>query len=195
MSSQLVNIIRQLAKEEITEVLIPGRVTEVNDDDTIDVIPLTGGAPLLGVSIKTIGQGEYGLTIYPTEGSTVLCGITETGQAVVMLSSEFSSLKIKGKDFELTVNEGEIGLSANEIRINSNSIELNQGLNGGLVLADPLRQEIAKNSAILSTLINVLTAWVPVPQDGGAALKALASTLAGMPTANLTNIENSEVKH
>jgi len=63
------------------------------------------------------------------------------------------------------------------------------------VLGDTLKVELQKNVDALTQLQTDLTAWTPVPNDGGASLKAILS--AGFLTktlASLTNILSQVIK-
>jgi hypothetical protein len=67
------------------------------------------------------------------------------------------------------------------------------GHNGGMVLARELAAELDKIRALLDALQQALTAWVPVPGDGGSALKALAIQFAGLPLPASGNLENGNI--
>jgi 3-dehydroquinate synthase class II len=81
-------------------------------------------------------------------------------------------------------------------------LELNEGLmtiNGsnysGLVKAPELRTQVDKNTKIIEMIQNVFNSWTVIPEDGGAALKALVSQFTGLQRADLSDIENNTVKH
>jgi hypothetical protein len=81
-------------------------------------------------------------------------------------------------------------------------LELNDGLmtiNGtgfsGLVKAPELKTQIDKNTQLLEKIKQVFSQWVPIPGDGGSALKGLSSSFTSLETADLNNIENTTVKH
>ena len=75
------------------------------------------------------------------------------------------------------------------------TIEINGNQFGGLVDSKELKTQIDKNTQLLKAIQNVFKAFVPVPSDGGAALKAAASAFISLPTADLSNIENKTISH
>ncbi|MCW5900493.1 MAG: hypothetical protein KIT10_14610 [Flavobacteriales bacterium] len=105
----------------------------------------------------------------PEPGSKVLLGIIENKHvATFLLFAE----------------------SIAERRINGNAL-------GGIVKADAVAQELATLQAELNQLKSLLNAWVPVPNDGGAALKTSLTAWAGQPvaTTNSQQLQNPKVSH
>ena len=59
---------------------------------------------------------------------------------------------------------------------------------------------VARFNAIetqINTLKTLLTSWVPIPSDGGAALKSIISSWSSsqMSTTQKSQLENQKVKH
>lgn len=78
----------------------------------------------------------------------------------------------------------------------SELIQLNDGELGGLVKAEELKIQIDKNTLALKTLQDVFKAFVPVPSDGGAALKvALNTAYTALQLADLSNVQNEKITH
>lgn len=74
-------------------------------------------------------------------------------------------------------------------------IILHGGELGGLVKARELAQEINKIRSLLDAIGQAVSSWVPVPSDGGAALKALLSSLyLPLPLPNSDELENEKIK-
>lgn len=72
----------------------------------------------------------------------------------------------------------------------------NGGDNGGLINIETLKTELQKTNDVVNALVNSLTGWTPVPNDGGAALKAYAAgQLAGKVTGDFSSMEDETVKH
>jgi len=69
---------------------------------------------------------------------------------------------------KITLKDGKILIEGTEIKL----------LNGGehFVKGDTLKTELQKNVDALNQLQTDFTTWVPVPNDGGAALKTILST-------------------
>lgn len=76
------------------------------------------------------------------------------------------------------------------------SIQFLDGSHGGLTKTQELKTQLDKSNEVLSAIANVLTTWSPVPNDGGAALKAaVIAALAGKTIGNFSNIENTDITH
>lgn len=75
-------------------------------------------------------------------------------------------------------------------------IDLNGTTYGGLTKTLELQTQLNKLNAQLQAVITSLSTWVPVPNDGGAALKTFFATqITGKLPGTFTNIENTKVKH
>lgn len=68
---------------------------------------------------------------------------------------------------------------------------------GGILKADEVAQELTNLGTQLNQLKSILGSWVPVPNDGGAALKASVSTWAGQPIEPVVSqaLQNLVVTH
>jgi hypothetical protein len=119
------------------------------------------------VRLQAKMQITGGMVIIPTVGSDVIIGFLSENMAFVIQYSEVDQIIINNGDF------------------------------GGL----PKIQELVNRINLLendnNTLKQVLTTWVPVTSDGGAALKAEATTWAGSTLQNTTvsQIEDTKVTH
>ena len=105
----------------------------------------------------------------PTVGSRVLLGLLENKrQATFLLFAEVIE----------------------ERRINGNAL-------GGLVMASPILAKLNTLEAQINQLKGLLSSWVPVPNDGGLALKVATGTWAGqaLTPTTLTDIANPRVSH
>jgi hypothetical protein len=87
------------------------------------------------------------------------------------------------------------------IEIGGSKLEIIDGkftFNGGTIglpKADSLVTRLNKIENDITSLKNVFTSWVVVPQDGGAALKAASALWFGTPLQNtvLNNIANDKI--
>lgn len=114
-----------------------------------------------------LGLGQD-ITI-PVVGSRVMLGLLENKrQATWLLFAE----------------------AVKERRINGNAL-------GGLVMVEPLVAQLNELKSQVNQLKGILGSWVPVPNDGGLALKAAAATWAGQPLATTARqqLENPVVSH
>ncbi len=77
------------------------------------------------------------------------------------------------------------------------SITLNGDSYNGLVIVTSLLNKINALENEINTLKTIFAAWVPVPADGGAALKALTTTFSTnqLVLTQQDEIENKTVKH
>ncbi len=72
----------------------------------------------------------------------------------------------------------------------------NGGDSGGLINIQTLIDNLNKTNDVVNAIKNSLTGWTPVANDGGAALKALATTqLTGKVTGDFSDMEDTKVKH
>jgi hypothetical protein len=79
--------------------------------------------------------------------------------------------------------------------LNNGLLTINGDQFGGIVNAIELKTQIDKNTLILEKLQEVFTNWIPIPQDGGSALKSLVTSFTTLGRANLSNIKNDKIKH
>lgn len=75
-------------------------------------------------------------------------------------------------------------------------ITLLDGSFGGLTKTQELKTQLDKTNEVVNALVNSLTTWTPVANDGGAALKAFAtSALTGKAVGDYSDIENITINH
>lgn len=76
------------------------------------------------------------------------------------------------------------------------SIQFNDGSFGGLTKSNELKTQLDKTNDVVNAIVNALTTWNPVPNDGGSALKAFAiSQLSGKAVGDYSNIKNNSITH
>lgn len=91
-----------------------------------------------------------------------------------------------------------MGFSAiDKILAHIEAVVINEGDNGGLVNISALIDEIDALKRDLNHLKTAFKSWVVSPNDGGAKLKALASTWASssLPDTNRDALEDTTIKH
>ena len=173
--ADLRNIIRELAKPDGETVALVCTVDAVDEKArTIDCTPLNEGAPLLGVNLQANQGADYGFWLYPEVGSFVIVGFMADGAAGVVLSTE------KIKQAEVVIGDTSAVMDADGCRIktanmsadiNADDIIFNGGKLNGLVKIDDLTKRLNKIENEINKLKGIMAGWVPVAQDGGAALK------------------------
>lgn len=74
---------------------------------------------------------------------------------------------------------------------------INNGENGGLVKVNELVTKLNNLENDVNNLKTVFSSWTPVPNDGGAALKAVVTSWSGASlTPTMANdLQNNKVKH
>lgn len=120
----------------------------------------------------------------PGVGSKCLIGIVNNNAAASFLidCEVVEEIEITDKTgFKFSLNNGLLKINGDDF--------------GGIVKADELKTQVDKNTLILETIQTVFSNWIPVPEDGGAALKALVTAFTSLSRADLTNIKNDKIKH
>ena len=143
------------------------KVISVDKDlNTCDVEPLDGDAGLLDVKLTATEENQTGLIVYPEIDSSVIVTFLDKDTAFVSMCTEVEEVVFNG------------------------------GTNGGLINIDTLILGLNKNNAILTALIQGFSTFVPVANDGGAALKTLmVSALSSLQTGDFSAMEDEKFKH
>jgi|GEM_PF-473765 len=151
-------------------------ILDIDDDGSAEPIQTTG----VTLGVKPDGSTN-GLILYPADGSNVVVGELEDGSGWTLLRcSDLTRLQVVIGGMSFTIGD---------------KIQLNDGSLGGLVKLLDLVAKLNKLENDLNTLKNVLKTWTPVANDGGAALKAAASTWAGqqLQVTQRGDIENTNI--
>lgn len=163
-----------------------GEVTAINREArTVDVAPLDEGAPLLGMNLQANQGSSWGCVQIPRMGSYVIVGFTDYGSSgIVLLCDDVEEVRVtvSGIDSSLLVND--------------DGIILNGGNLGGLVKVEELTRRFNLIERDINRLKELMMSWSPIPQDGGASLKALASSWSAAPLIESTrnDYENERVR-
>lgn len=155
------------------------KVSSVNwDEKTMIAIGENNGLEYFDV---LLGLGS--VNIKPKIETLALVGSIHNGEACFMIScEEIDGYEIIDKSgFKLVLNNGLLTINGDNF--------------GGIVNAKELKTQVDKNTAILQSMQTVFSSWTPSPNDGGAALKALVSSFVSLQRADLSNIENTTIKH
>jgi hypothetical protein len=187
MSTERVNsALRKLVKRQQTVPVISGTVTAVNGM-LCDVQPSDGGAVIFDVRMKVASnEGDAGCYAVPMVGSRVLLVMLEGNvNAWALLQVETIDRWVLKLDTgaELVASQG------GEVAINGDQY-------GGLVKVNELRTELQKVNTFLTALRTAISSAIPVPNDGGAALKiAITNAIAGQQLPTYSGIESTRTKH
>lgn len=191
----LKELIHIIVKPLIKKQHIRAKVLSVDtSEQTCEVESLQSGGTRFEVKLRVISDGENsGFILYPKVGSLVILGILDNNEADCFISqySAIAGMLVVIKDgngnelqkFELG-NDGKVKWNAVEIHFD--------GATNGLVKVPDLVQKLNAIEQDLNAIKTVFTGWTPIPNDGGAALKAAASSWAG---SSITQTVDSDIKH
>ena len=105
------------------------------------------------------------------------------------------SYDVQLSDYDYTFNNG---VNGTKLKLNKDSSIFDGGENGGMVIVQNLIDKINRLENDINKLKQAFAMWVVVPQDGGAALKAITADWYGnqiIPITQVSDLENTKVKH
>lgn len=194
------NIIRQLAKSDGEKTPLVCTVDAVDKDTrTIDCTPINEGAPLLGVNLQANQEADFGLCVFPEVGSFVIVGFIADGAAGVVLTTEkIESAEIVIGDVSAVFDADGFRINTKNMsaHINNDDIVFNGGNLNGLVLAQELTDRLNIIEKDINNLKTLFSSWIPIPQDGGAALHSAAAAWASsqLTPTKISDYENTKIK-
>ncbi len=198
--SDLRNIIRQLAQPDGETVALVCTVDAIDKAArTVDCSPINEGAPLLGVNLQANQGADFGLCLFPEKDSYVVVGFVADGDAgVVLLTEKIESAEIVigGTSVVMDADGCRIDTEKMSAHINRDNIIFNGGDLGGLVRVEDITKRLNLIEKDINKLKTAMSGWTPVPQDGGAALKAAAASWAGsqLTPTKRGDYENTKIK-
>lgn len=139
--------------------------------------------PDVRLSPTTTERNET-LLLTPAIDSFVLVG---------SLSGDLNNLCVLASD---TLASVKLTIGDISVFIDKEGVVLNGGELGGLVKLEEVTKKINTLEKQINQLKNILKAWTPAPNDGGAALKGAISTWAGQPITETKKAElaNEKIK-
>lgn len=160
--------------------IFDGFVADVNEaEQTCSVnIAAEGEEALIlpGVALRSVSDGDNaGIMFIPERGShVVFCKIEGQSDYVLIKTSKLR-----------------------KVILNCDDIVINEGLNEGLVKVLALTDKLNAIENEINELKNALLAWMPIPNDGGAALKSVVTGWASqaMTLTNIKELQNDKIKH
>lgn len=164
-------LIRDIVKPLIKTQVVKAVVTSVDKtEDTCEVKLIENDSERFEVQLRAVvDSAKNGLIIYPAEGSNVLVSIIGNNDADCFI-----------------VQYSEV-----------DEIVYMDGTNGGLIKIIDLVKKLNNIENDVNSLKTAMSSWIPVAQDGGAALKGVVSSWAGQqltPTV-VGDMENEKFKH
>ena len=138
-----------------------------------------------------------GFILVPAVGSNVMISFINKEEAFVANAEALTGLKITFENgyFLLTEDAFTIDFNGNKMVFGTDDIQFNDGTLAGLVTVNELVSQLNTIENDINTLKQAFTAWVPVPQDGGAALKGGTAAWSGqtLTPTQASDIENEKI--
>lgn len=166
---------------EVTSIL------KAETDGVIDCTPISGDSITDMPSVKLKAEPNDGFMIVPAVGSTVLVASSTRNNYYVLMYSDIDKVIC-------TIDND------NYFVFSSDGFIFNGGELDGMVKVNDLVTKLNNLETKVNNIISTIsTTFVPVPNDGGAALKALFASLSGGTLAPLSqttreNLENPKIK-
>lgn len=173
--SELEDVFRRAVKIIVRDhVFVDGVVTSVDQDKfTADV--MIGDTPFYDVILRVLVSSQASVIEIPKVNSPCVIGFRDgnTSRPQMIFVHDVDTLLIKCE--QVTFNDGNLG---------------------GMVKVEDLVTRLNNVENDVNNLKTVFTSWTPVPNDGGAALKAAVSTWAGeqLEVTVKEDIENPKIK-
>lgn len=181
--SKIKDAIREIAGKELSWL----RVAKVVSCNGYKCTVMIGSLRLEDVRLRAVvNDKEDKVLLTPKIGSMVLVYDLSAGRLrdlVVLSMSEVEKIEIKAGN--------------TTIDIDNNGIILNGGNLDGLVKAQALTDRLNALENDINNLKSAALGWMPVPQDGGEALKVALSAWTGsqLTITQKSDIENTKIKH
>lgn len=160
-------------------------VKSVDEDKSTCVVLIKGINQSVEVPNVNLQVGVCdGLQIIPVVGSEVLVITSTYNQSYIVQYSDVDKFYLQVGDSEMTIN-------------NDGTMQLNDGSYNGLVKVQELTQKLNDIENDINALKTAFSGWTPIPNDGGAALKAATGSWYGQqlqPTQQ-QDIENDKITH
>lgn len=159
-----------------------GTIKSVDEDKATCVVVVENDVEVPGVLLQA--NICDGLLMIPKIDSGVSILWSTNNPAFVVQFSDIEKYYLQVGDAELTITS-------------DGKIQLNDGSFYGLVKVEELVDKLNALENDLNTLKAAFSGWTPVPNDGGAALKAASATWAGDTFTDTVkaDLENSDITH
>jgi exosome complex RNA-binding protein Rrp42 (RNase PH superfamily) len=185
LSNTFGSLVRLLSTDNNETTIVVARVKSINaTSNTIDATPIAGGADILDARLR-VSEGDSGsmIVVYPKKNTFTLITLTPEGNFVLAID-EWSELLITDQ-------------TAFEVRLSGGKMVFNQAENSSDLLILPrLLQELTKVSTFMEVVKNTINSAVPIPGDGGAAIKtALVAALNTTQALSLDGLGNDKIRH
>ena len=152
-----------------------GTVADVDDAARTCSVELPTGLVLEDVHLQPLSGGKAGLVCIPKPGADCIILATGGGEYLLLCATELDAVHLDAET-EIVVNGGK---------------------NKGIAKSPALVEKYNALEDDLNALKNVFKSWVPVSQDGGAALKGAVAGWAGQQVTRtaIADIQNEKFTH
>lgn len=152
-------------------------------DGVIDCIPISGDSITDMPAVKLKAEANDGFMLIPSVGSTVLVASSTRNNYYVLMCSDIDKVVC-------TIND------SNYFVFSSGGFIFNGGELDGMVKINDLVSKLnALETKVNNIMTTISTTFVPVPNDGGAALKALFASLASGTLSPLSQTTKSDLEN
>lgn len=165
--------------------MFDAEVTSVDEDARTCNIKTIGGDTEIEIEdVRLMAEVDDGVLLIPADGSRI---IVTYNKNIIPFVSQFSEIK------KIVWTIGDSSLDVTDDK----KFVFNKGDNYGLVKVKELKEQLNVIEDSINDLKAVFSGWTPVPNDGGAALKAAAGSWFGVTIAptQQSDIENTDIKH
>lgn len=162
--------------------IMDGIVHAVNEEEALVDVAVQDGVYLYDVKLRTVSDGaQSGFICIPSVGSYVLV-------AKVRNASDYVLIQCSALD-KVIID------TAIKVELNSDETVFNEGLHGGLVKIEELKQnlEILKNY-ITTMNTSVSTALATLDASAGSASSAPYNSIMSAMQINFADMENDKIK-
>ena len=166
--SSIAELIRQIAREEFAEIYgVPCTVIAGTIDEEAGTCDCQ---PINGdakfLEVRLQAAPGNSVMIIPTEGSVVFVQPINNATGYIAMFSAAESIKLL------------------------------DGSYGGLTKTQELKTQLDKTNEVVQAIVDALSNWTPVANDGGAALKTFfITTLGAKVVGDFEDIENEKITH
>lgn len=184
--SKIRDAVRQLAGTHLSDEvnILACKVDSVDiDARTCDCTAIGGQGVTEIPNVLLMAEVDDGFLMVPAVDSTVIVCYSKRNVPFVCLFSQIDQVLIIVGSSVLSMKDG--------------AIVFNDGKLGGLINIKDLVSKMNTIEEDLNTIKQAFTSWTPVPEDGGAALKAATASWSAQEITDtqVSDIEDTKIKH
>jgi phage baseplate assembly protein V len=188
-------------KRKIFLMIGRGIVEAINNSEKTQKIQITG---LNNETITDIERVQnYGFESYPSASTNTEAvivfgnGNRDQGISICVQNREYRPTDLSVDDVCVyDKSDNRVWLKDGDtLKISGSGLKIEMlAANEAYVKGDTFKTELDKDIDAMTTLQAGINAWVPVPNDGGAALKTALATFLAKPMASSANILSTKIK-